>query len=186
MTFGIIERLLKKILNTAGIRLIHCIVDAESIVENLQEIRGVKAMSEVRDEVDIGLGGGAEIENGQSGRVADVLEELFEAAAGALGYGRFSRRLLSKQRPEFAAWHAPDCCSARGPRRMLFSLSGSMLGSPLTVYLLLIFRRACRRMRRRSAAAGAGGGGVGGLSRVDRWLCASGLSALASRYRCCL
>src|SRR5580658_1644049 len=70
-----IQRLLQEVLDLARVRLIHRVVQAESVVKNLQKVGGIQPMAEIGNKAYILLSGYAEIENAQSRRVADVPEK---------------------------------------------------------------------------------------------------------------
>src|SRR5205085_8414660 len=65
------------------VRLVHRVGHAESIPEDLQEIFGVKAVSQIGNETYVLLRGAAQIQDGEAGLIPDIGEEFFQAAAGA-------------------------------------------------------------------------------------------------------
>src|SRR5262249_26170566 len=81
MRIRIFERLAKKVVDAAGVRLLRGVFAAESLPEELQKILGVNTVTEICYEGHILLRCTAQIQNSQAGLSADISKELLQAPA---------------------------------------------------------------------------------------------------------
>src|SRR5262249_53306420 len=88
MLLGIVQSLLQEVFDPARIGLLGVLL-AKGFAEDRQEILGIKAVTQLRDEADVFLGSAAQIQNRKTALIANVAEELFQTPAGP----RFDRHL---------------------------------------------------------------------------------------------
>ena len=78
---GKVEILAQKIVDLRLIGGLGGILLAQNIVQAAQEVLGINAVAQAGDEADVGLVGAGEIENRKAHLIANIAEELLQAAA---------------------------------------------------------------------------------------------------------